>query len=88
MLISSKITKDKRVLTHFKYLNVRIAKNNLACPLLKDTFSVLGNSRCKVLLVLGLKDAFHFLRLSENLKRYCGIYHILVVLHICIKECL
>ena len=30
MLISRKLTKDKRVLTDFRNLNVRIAKNNLA----------------------------------------------------------
>ena len=34
MLISRKVTKDKRVLTDFRHLNVRIAKNNLAYPLL------------------------------------------------------
>ena len=45
MLISIKITQDKRVVTDFTCLNVRIAKNNLAVPLLKDTFSVLGSSR-------------------------------------------
>ena len=61
MLISRKATQDKRVVTDFRYLNIRIAKNNLAYPLLKDTFSVLGNSRCKVLLVLDLKDIFHSL---------------------------
>ena len=73
MLISRKLTKDKRVVTDFSHLNVRIAKNNLAYPLVRDTFSVLGNSKCKVLSVLDLKDAFHSLRLSENSKRYCGI---------------
>ena len=57
----------------FRHLNVRIANNNLAYPLLKDTFSVLGGSRCKVLLVLDLKDAFHSLRLLENSKRFSGI---------------
>ena len=66
MLISRKVTKDKRVVTDFRHLNIRIAKNNLAYPLLKDTFSVLGSSRCKVLSVLDLKDVFHSLRLSEN----------------------
>ena len=30
MLISRKLTKDKRVVTDFRHLNVRIAKNNLA----------------------------------------------------------
>ena len=73
MLIGRKLTKDKRVVTDFRYLNVRIAKNNLAYPLVRDTFSVLGNSKCEVLSVLDLKDAFHSLRLSENSKRYCGI---------------
>ena len=52
---------------------MRIAKNNLAYQLLKDTFSVLGSSKCEVLSVLDLKDAFHSLRLSENSKKYCGI---------------
>ena len=73
MLISRKVTQDKRVVIDFRNLNVRIAKNNLAYPLLKDTFPVLGSSRCKVLSVLDSKDAFHSLRLSENSKRYCGI---------------
>ena len=73
MLISRKLTKDKRVVTDFRHLNVRIAKNNLAYPLVRDTFSVLGNSKCEVLSVLDLKDAFHSLRLSEDSKRYCGI---------------
>ena len=59
MLISGKVTNYKRVITDFRHLNVRIAKNNLAYPLLKDTFSVLGSSRCKVLSVLDLKDAFY-----------------------------
>ena len=57
----------------FKHLNIRIAKNNLAYPLVTDTFSVLGNSKCEVLSVLDLKDAFHSLRFSEDSKRYCGI---------------
>ena len=73
MLTSRKLTKDKRVVTDFRHLNVRIAKNNLAYPLVRDTFSVLGNSLCEVLSVLDLKDAFHSLRLSENLIKYCGI---------------
>ena len=52
---------------------MRIAKNNLAYPLLKDTFTLLGSSKCEVLSVLDLKDAFHSLRLTENSKKYCGI---------------
>ena len=73
MLISRKVTKDKRVVIDFRHLNMRIAKNNLVYPLLMDMFSVLGSSRCEVLSVLDLKDAFHSLRLFENSRRYCAI---------------
>ena len=73
MLISRKLTKDKRVVTDFRHLNVRIAKNSLAYPLVRDMFSVSGSSKCEVLSVLDLQDAFHSLRLSVNSKRYCGI---------------
>ena len=73
MLINRKVTQEKSVVMDFRYLNIRIAKNNLAYPMLKDTFSVLGSSRCEVLFVLVLIDVFHSLRLSENSKRYCGI---------------
>ena len=55
MLISRKLAEDKRVVTDYRHLNVRIAKNNLAYPLLKDTFSVLGSSKCKILSVLDLR---------------------------------
>ena len=73
MLISRKVTQDKRVMTDFRQLNMRIAKNNLAYALLKDMFTLLGGSKCEVLSVLDLKDAFHSLRLTENSKKYCGI---------------
>ena len=66
MLISQRMTQDKRVVSGFRHLNVRIVKNNLAYPLVRETFSVLGNSKCDVLSVLGLKDTFHSLRLLED----------------------
>ena len=50
MLNSWKVTHDKRVVMDFRHLNVRIAKNNLAYPLVRDTFSILGYSKCEVLL--------------------------------------
>ena len=52
---------------------MRVAKNNLAYPLLKDTFTLLGSSKCEVLSVLDLKDMYHSLRLTESPKTYCGI---------------
>ena len=47
MLISRKMTPDKRVVTYFRHLDTRIAKNNLAYQLIKDTFAMLGNSNVK-----------------------------------------
>ena len=73
MLICRKLTEDKRVVTDFRHLNIRITKNNLSYPLLKGTFLVLESSKCEVLSVLDLKDAFHSLRLSENSKKYCRV---------------
>ena len=68
MLVSRKVTKDKRAITHLRHLNVRIAKNSLVYALLKGTFSALNSSRCEVPSVLNLKDVFHSLRLLENSK--------------------
>ena len=73
IFISRKMTWDKRVVTDFRHLNKRIFKNNLASALLKDTFTLLGSSKCEVVSVLNVKDAFHLLRLTENSKKYCGI---------------
>ena len=52
MFISRKLTKYKRVVTNFRHLNMCIAKNNLAYPLLKDTFLMVGSSNCEVMSVL------------------------------------
>ena len=70
MVMSRMLTSDKRVVTDFHHLNMRIAKNNLAYPLLS---LLLGGSKCQVMSVLDLKDAFHSLRLSEKSQKYCGI---------------
>ena len=50
-----------------------ITKNNLAYPLLKDTFLMLGSSKCEVMSVLDLKHAFYSLQLTENSEKFCGI---------------
>ena len=88
MLISRKRAQDKRVVTDFRHLNMCIAKSNLAYLLLKETFTLLGSSRCEVLSVLDLKDAFHLLRLTENSKSSVEFFHTLVVLLTYIKGCL
>ena len=69
MLISRKLTKDKRVVTDFRHLNVRIAKNHLAYPLVRDTYSVLGNSKCEVFVCVRPKRHLPFLEIVRELKK-------------------
>ena len=73
MLISRKATQDKRVVTDFRHFNMWITNNNLAYALFKESFTLLDSTKCEVLSVLDLRDAFHSIRLTENSKIYCGI---------------
>ena len=77
MLISHKLTQDKRVVTDFRHLNVRIAKNNLAYPLVRDTFSVLGNSKCEVSFSIRSKRCISFVKTfggSKEILQYFTIF--------------
>ena len=67
------MTQYKRVVTDFRHLSTQIAKNNLAYPVLKAMFTLLGSSKCEVLSVLDLKDTFHSLDYLKIKKKYCGI---------------
>ena len=69
MLISRKLTKDKRVVTDFRHLNVRIAKNNLAYPLVRDTFAVLGNSKCEVFVCVRPERCLSLLKIIREFKK-------------------
>ena len=35
--------------------------------------SILGNSKCKVVSCVDIKDAYHSIKLTEKSKEYCGI---------------
>ena len=76
MLVSRKLTQDKRVVTDFRHLNTRIAKNNLAYPLVKDTFTTLGNSKCEVLSVLDLKRCISLTQIVRKVKEI--LWHITI----------
>ena len=73
MLITRKVTRDKRPVVDFRLLNTRIRRRNTASPLLKDIFNILGNSRCEVMSCVDIKDAFHSIKLNEKSKEFCGI---------------
>ena len=73
MLITRKLTKDKRPVVDFRLLNTRILKRNTSIPLMSDVLSILGNSECEVVSCVDIKDAYHSIRLTEMSKEYCGI---------------
>ena len=57
MLITGKLTNDKRPVV----------------DLMSDVLSILGNSECEVVSCVDIKDAYHFIKLTEKSKEYCGI---------------
>ena len=73
MLITRKMTKDKRPVVDFRLLNTRILRRNTSIPLMSDVLSILGNSECEVVSCVDIKDAYHSLILTEKSKEYCGI---------------
>ena len=73
MLITRKLTKDKRLVVDFRLLNTRILRRNTSIPLMSDVLSILGNSEYEVVSCVDIKDAYHSIRLTEKSKEYCGI---------------
>ena len=73
MLITRKLTRDKRPVVDFRLLNTRILRRNTSIPLMSDVLSILGNSECEVVSCVDIKDVYHSIRLNEKSKEYCGI---------------
>ena len=73
MLITRKLTKDKRPVVDFMLLNTRILRRNTSIPLISDVLSILGNSECELVSCVDIKDAYHSIGLTEKSKEYCGI---------------
>ena len=73
MLISRKLTNEKRPVVDFRLLNTKILRRNTSIPLMSDVLSILGNSECEVVSYVDIKDACHSIKLTEKSKEYCGI---------------
>ena len=73
MLITRKLTQDKRPVVDFSLLNTQILRRNTSIPLMSDVLSILGNSACEVISCVDVKDAYHSVKLTEKSKEYCGI---------------
>ena len=73
MLITRKLTNDKRPVVDFRLLNTRILRRNTSIPLMSDVLSILGNSEGEVVSCVDINDAYHSIKLTEKGKEYCGI---------------
>ena len=73
MLITRKVTRDKRPIVDFRLLNTHIWCCNNATPLLCDIFKMLDRSQCEVLSCVDIKDVYHSICIDEKSKEFCGI---------------
>ena len=73
MLITRKLTNDKRPVVDFRLLNTRILRRNTSIPLMSDVLSILGNLEYEVVSCVDIRDAYHSIKLTEKSKEYCGI---------------
>ena len=62
-----------RVVTDFRVLNERLVRVNHAFPIVRDCLEAIGASKCEVMSVLNLRDAYHTLPLAEESQKYCGL---------------
>ena len=88
MLITRKLTKDKRPVVDFRLLNTRIKRHNTATPLMRDICQMLGKAQSRILSCVDLKDAFHSLKLTDRAKDFVESYPTLEVITIGMKSCL
>ena len=73
LLVKRKQQNLYRVVTDFRVLNERLVRVNHAFPIVRDCLEAIGASKCEVMSVLDLRDAYHTLPLAEELQKYCGL---------------
>ena len=87
MLIARENSSWKRIITDLRFLNSTLQRLDMAFPLSRDAFAILGSSKCECLSLLDLRDVYHTIKLSESFTPYCGKSPYLVLLVIYVKEC-
>ena len=73
LLVKRKQQNLYRVVTDFRVLNERLVRVNHAFPIVRDCLEAIGASKCEVMSVLDLRDAYHTLPLAEESQKYCGL---------------
>ena len=73
LLVKRKQQNVYRVVIDFRVLNERLVRVNHAFPIVRDCLEAIGTSKCEVMSVLDLRDAYHTLLLAEESQKYCGL---------------
>ena len=73
LLVKRKQQNLYRVVTDFRVLNERLVRVNHAFPIVHDCLEAIGTSKCEVMSVLDLRDAYHTLPLAAESQKYCSI---------------
>ena len=84
LLVKRKQQNLYRVVTDFRVLNERLVRVNHAFPIVRDCLEAIGASKCEVMSVLDLRDAYHTLPLAEESQKYCGLNAVLWITNICV----
>ena len=84
LLVKRKQQNLYRVVTDFRVLNERLVRVNHAFPIVRDCLEAIGTSKCEVMSVLDLRDAYHTLPLAAESQKYCGINTILWMPNLCV----
>ena len=87
MLITRKLTKDKRPVVDLRLLNTRILRWNTSIPIMSNILSILRNSECEVLSCLDLRYAYPSIPLTDKSKEYCSILPYLGSLFTDMRSC-
>ena len=73
LLVKRKQQNLYRVVTDFRVLNERLVRVNHAFPIVRDCLEAIGASKCEVMSVLDLRDAYHRFLLYHWLKSHKNI---------------
>ena len=61
------------VVTDFRVLNECLVRVNHGLPIMGDCLEAIRVSKCEVISVLDLRDAYHTLPLAEESQKYCSL---------------
>ena len=73
LLVKHKQQNLYRVVTNFRVLNECLVQVNHAFSIVRDCLEAIEASKCEVMSVLDLRDAYHMLPLAEESQKYCGL---------------